>query len=319
MSKQALTDAGVGRALFTTRFRLSLQAGMMCLLVGALPSLILPLAFWLHRAQPYDIDLVRFDLISRVLPREQPHRWFFRRHTERGPLTVILRDGTATEWLTRDQAIFFLGVRYRQATLAFQMILVGCVASAVGGFYVVLVLLRRFGAGSQQNQRVRGAELVVNAMELSRRVRREGGGDYALAEVALPRPAPMAGILVEGAQRSGKSLAMHDLMCQVFDRGRKAVIFDQNGEYFKAYFRPGKDLFFNPALVGSVPWSIFAELRQKYDADTMALAFAAEVGTAHTGQRIVLRGRRARRVLRRSAPTSRGRGGEHPRHRDCGA
>ena len=52
---QPLTDAGVGRALFTTRFNLSLQAFQMCLLFGAVPGFVAPYVLWWALASPTSI------------------------------------------------------------------------------------------------------------------------------------------------------------------------------------------------------------------------------------------------------------------------
>jgi type IV secretory pathway TraG/TraD family ATPase VirD4 len=75
---------------------------------------------------------------------------------------------------------------------------------------------------------------------------------------------------------------MQNLMTQVFARKKKCIIYDQSGDLYKAHFRPGKDVFFNPGLTGSVPWSIFSEMKYVYDANTLAQAFLPpKGGVAH--------------------------------------
>lgn len=284
MSKPGMSDAGVGRALFATRIRLSLQAGWMSFKFGALPGFLLPLAVWLYSVSAMNWDLVRLRVLAAIAGSDGRHLWMLR--DEAGvsrPVTVYLADGNPVQWLTGDQVLHVVAQPLQAALAGFWLaVLTGVLCSAAGSF-VVLSVLKRIGAASQKDQRLRGAEELLSVPELNRRVRRDGPVDYRLAQVCLPRQAPMTGILIEGAQGSGKSIAFNDLMCQVFAKKRKCVIFDHSGEYFRAYFRPGKDVFFNPALAGSVPWSIFAEMRKTYNADTLAQAFLPPKAGVATG------------------------------------
>lgn len=272
MTKNPLTDAGVGRALFTTRFGLSLQAGLMCLTFGAIPAFIAPYVLWFSFSSVRDVDLVRFGWVSRIVPDEVVQRWRFRDGSpERKVLTAVLADGSTVQWMTARQAKALLPELKPAQAIFTSVVALSILASAMG-FMLTWVFLRRLGAGSQENQRVRGAELIISGEELSKRVRRLHGSDYTLANIAIPKSAPMTGIMLLGSPGSGKTGANHDLMVQVFARKRKCVIWDQSGEYYAAHFRPDKDVFFNPALMGSVPWSIFSEIRFETDADTLGLA-----------------------------------------------
>jgi hypothetical protein len=270
-----LTDAGVGRALFTTRITLSIQAFKMCVLVGALPGLILPFVLWLYLAPKQSVDLVRLNAVSHIVSEDTPARWRLTgADGERRVVEVSLADGRFSEWLTPGQVRSVLSRPLDAAMTAFGLVKIAALISSLAGFIAMRAWLRRLGGMSQKDKRIRGALDAVTPDELSALVGRRGGGKYTFAGVALPKDAPQRGIQAIGAQGSGKSVALHDLMRQVFvAKGRRSVIYDQSGEFFCAYFRPGKDYFFNPALVGSVPWSIFEEIKYTYDADTMARAF----------------------------------------------
>ena len=269
-----LTNAGVGRALFTTRFTLSLQAFKMSLFVGALPGLVLPYVLWLAMASKQNVDLVRLNATSHVLSEDSPARWrLTAADGERKVVEAVLADGRYVQWLKPEQVRTILSVPMGQAMWVFRLVQFLSILGGIGGFAAMSFWLRRLGRDSQKDQRIRGAFDVATTQELSAAVRRTGGGAYSLGGVAIPKDAPMRGILTLGSQGSGKSVAIHDLMRQVMAKGRKCVIYDQSGEFMAAYFRPGKDRFFNPALEGSIPWSIFEELKYSYDADTMARAF----------------------------------------------
>jgi hypothetical protein len=275
MSGTPLSDAGVGRALFTTRITLSIQAFKMCVLIGALPGLLLPFVLWFYLAAAQSVDLVRLNAVSHVVADDTPARWRLTGPDgERRVVEAVLSDGRFIEWLTPAQIRAVLAKPLSSAMTTFTAIEIASLLCGIAGFLLTQAWLRRLGGSSQKDKRIRGAFDLVPLQELSALVRGEGGGRYTLAGVALPKDAPQRGIQTLGAQGSGKSVALHDLMRQVFRaKGRKAIIYDQSGEFFRAYFRPGKDYFFNPALIGSVPWSIFEEIKYTYDADTMARAF----------------------------------------------
>jgi type IV secretory pathway TraG/TraD family ATPase VirD4 len=273
LTQSSLSDAGVGRALFTTRFRLSLQAAIMCL-TFAVVAFLAPLGYWLYAVSPQDLDVVRMHAVGRMVSQDKPRLWRARRagSEERKVLTAITAAGDRLQWLTPPQMRMLVQPLDR-AVDVFTMVLWCSAGLALLVYAATWLALRAVGSDTLRNKRIRGASLVVSSDELNERVLKKGGGGYRFADVLLPRSAPMKGIMACGSPGSGKSLAIHDLMQQVFARKKKVIIYDQSSEFFRAYFRPGKDFFFNPAFVGSVPWSIFSELRRTYDADTLAQAF----------------------------------------------
>ena len=286
MSENALTDAGVGRALFTTRLMLSLQAAKMCLWVGALPGMMIPFAIWFYTVTPHDLDMVKMDIMASVVSAvnlDAHRKWRARDESgRRGIVTVEKDNGDWVQWLTPGEIKWILK-RQPQPVDRFHAVAWTGLAAAVLGYLAIWVGLKRMGSGNQQNKRIRGAKTLVTPKTLSTLVRHAGASPYRWVRVPLPATAPMMGMLAQGAQGTGKSLAIHDLMQQVFQQKKKCIIYDQSGEYFRAYYRPGKDFFFNPACLGSVPWSIFSELTYRYDADTLAQAFLPPKGGVVTG------------------------------------
>lgn len=273
MSRKALSDAGVGRAVFATRVHLFWHAVMMAFFLGAVPGFVVWHWAWLRATSPLDRSVVRVYGLAALWPRDWEQRWVLRSN-EGGSrvITVTTRDGRHYEWLTPEQAKVSLSA-YAGALDAYRRYLRLSLFTGAGGFALIWAGLTWLGGISQENTRLRGAQPVVSAAALSQLARRRGGSAYRFATVALPKSALTTGIIATGAPGSGKSMAINDLLVQVFTRGRKCIIYDQSSEYFRAHFRPGKDHFFNPSMVGSVPWSIFAELQFTYDADTLARAF----------------------------------------------
>lgn len=284
MSNSPASDAGIGQAVFSTRVKLSIQASLFCFKFGALPGILIPLFFWIFYVSPQGFDMVKLDLLTKVSDSATYKKWRVRDMDGiRKVVTAITANKQEVQNLLPSEVKQALRPIY-QPVQSFWNVVYISFFTAILGYMLTWWSLNKFGKTNQKNQRVRGSQDLVTSKILNKLVRNKRGnflkrvfsrGDvnYKIVDVSLPHNAPMTGILVQGAQGSGKSLAIHDLMRQVFKAKRKSIIYDQSGEFFRAYYRPGKDFFFNPALEGSVPWSIFSELKNTYDADTMAQAF----------------------------------------------
>ncbi|PTT92335.1 type IV secretion system protein VirD4 [Pelomonas sp. HMWF004] len=240
---------------------------------GLVPGLLIPVVLWFCFASPLSLSLVKIDALTHILGSASYREW--RLTANDGARVVVvakLADGREVQEFTAQQIPQVLASRWSPVTI-FHWVLVTSLVLGVCGYAGVWFLLRRLGRDKQENKRIRGAKDLVTVKELTRMVRKAGAGPYRVAGVPLPKAAPMMGIAAIGAQGSGKSIAIHDLMVQVFNRRKKCFIYDQSGEFYKAHFRPGKDYFFNPALIGSVPWSLPSELNYEYDSDSMGRAF----------------------------------------------
>lgn len=285
MSKRALTDAGVGRAMFATRVRLSLKAAEMCLFWGSLPLFFATWLYWLLYTPPQEASIAKLQLFAKFLPADALMQVNLVDDTGK-PYVMLLRDrvnGMVYSWVhPADIARIFADTPQAWQGLVHTFWL--AIGLAVAGYCLIWFLLRRTGSGAQDNTRIRGANELVSVPELKSIVRKMGRSEYSLVEIPIPKAALGMGFLVLGAQGSGKSMAIHDLMLQVFAKKRKSVIYDYKGEFYAAHFRPGIDHFFNPSLEGSVPWSIFSELRYTYDSDTLARAFLPPSANGGAGE-----------------------------------
>jgi hypothetical protein len=279
----AATNAGVGQASVTTRIKLTIQAAKKCLIFGALPLFSAPIVYWISNATPQAYDVAKLDMERSLVDQTIYRKWRIR-DTDgvRRVVSVDMPDGPPIQYIKGSDLPEVLGVAWEPAR-QFRNVLWIAILSASLGYIGVWQLFVRRGKQQQANRRIRGASDIVSPKVLSDQVAKFKTSPYRIADVLLPHDAPMRGILAIGAQGSGKSIAIHDLMQQVFARKRKCVIYDQSGEFYRAYFRPGKDLFFNPAFEGSLPWSIFAEMGNRYDASTMAQAFLPPKSTAGGG------------------------------------
>jgi hypothetical protein len=273
MSKSVMTDAGVGRALLTTRVGLSLQAIRMCLWFGAVPLFLLTIVVWFYTASTQDVSMVKIDFLTHILSVDGSVKWKLTDDNGvRKVVSIILDNGQEQQLFTPKQVRRILVSYWEPVNKFYYELTVGFVLSIIG-YFTVWFILKRMGSRNQENQRTGGANYIVTVNVLNKMIRRKGAGSYKLVNVTLPKKSPTMGILALGSQGTGKSVVIHDLMMQAFKKKRKCFIYDQSGEFFRAHYRPGKDFFFNPALVGSVPWSLLTELVYSYDADTMGRSF----------------------------------------------
>lgn len=272
MAKPGISNAGAGKALLHTRLRFELHAIIFCLIFGAI-VFIIPNVIRLLTLNSIQQSVLMLDIEERMTMNSVYKRWSMSEDGEIYYIVATLKDGGRVDIMTPPQmkkaaADLFHHIDSIYEVLSFSKYL--GIFAAIG----LYIWMYRHGRRSQESERIGGADKVIPLDELNRRVIKAGASPYSFAGARLPKDAPMRGIIALGAQGSGKSVAIHPLMRSVRQRsGRKCIIYDQSGEFYRAHFRPGKDYFFNPALEGSVPWSIFSELNYTYDADTLAQAF----------------------------------------------
>ena len=230
MSEKIISDAGAGRALFLTRMKLTIHAVSMSLWAGAIPGLIIPIVLWMSCLSPRDVDIVKLDIVSHLVKQDAPRKWRIRDEAGQDQiLTVIKSDGDAVQLLTAAQYRTVTASLSRPVTV-FGYVMLASMLCGLLGYLSVWWSLSRLGKRARENKRVDGVEELVEPKELSRLVKKEEAGPYTVLDVALPKSAPMQGIQFMGAQGTGKSLAIHDLMQQVFQRKRKCIIYDQSGD-----------------------------------------------------------------------------------------
>lgn len=81
----------------------------------------------------------------------------------------------------------------------------------------------------------------------------------SVAGVKLPPKADRAGIMMIGAQGSGKSVTMTDLLIQQRAAGDKNFILDPGGEFTRKFYREGIDIILSPRDKRSHYWDVWAE------------------------------------------------------------
>ena len=219
MSKKVLSDAGVGRAMFATRLRLSLQAGVMCLFYGLVPGLLLPFIGWYSLASNFDVSIVRLHVLAHVLPDRAVIRWRVLEDDGKYRVLMVQTAGRQMyQWMHPPAVRQIIATRYAAPVDTFGTVALLSLLSGAFGYGLVWYGLRRIGAGAQDNTRIRGASAIVSSAQLHQLVLADDPSPYKHIDVALPKSSLTTGIIALGSQDSGKSFAINDLLLQVFAR-----------------------------------------------------------------------------------------------------
>jgi len=268
--------AGTALETLRTRFKFVARGWAVAGLVGIAP-LVGMMILWFLATSSMTHSLIS----NKYESNNPPHTWHVTNPDGRSSLVQIEREVNGekviTKNLTRDE--------YEEAIAPFVSQNYWISPHWLFNFFLCLGLTfvypiskkvhRKFfeiGQENTSNKRIKGAEDLVSPKQLDAMVREDGGGDWTLFGVAFPKNGFKFGTAVSGAQRTGKSVGFHDFIKQAIRKNLRLIIHDPQGEFFMANFRPGIDVFFNPAMQGSVPWSLFLELMTESDAREQAQA-----------------------------------------------
>lgn len=111
------------------------------------------------------------------------------------------------------------------------------------------------------------------------------------AGIPLPDKTDTSHLIIAGSPGSGKSVNIKETLIGIRASGRKAIVFDINGEFISHFYRVDKDIILNPMDERSAAWDIWCECNRSYDYVRMAKALIPDHKMEQdwsTGARIVL-------------------------------
>ena len=132
---------------------------------------------------------------------------------------------------------------------------------------------------------VRGSEFIEQG-ELARYIARQPdrhhfdrGQPITLAHVPISRSIERLHFLIGGTTQSGKTVTITEMLAGALKRGDRVVVADPNGGYYARF--GGKDhVILNPFDSRSVGWSIFNEIRKRYDVERYARSVIPDARSA---------------------------------------
>jgi type IV secretory pathway TraG/TraD family ATPase VirD4 len=117
--------------------------------------------------------------------------------------------------------------------------------------------------------------VLVDGRALQRRavrMKRSNPALLTLAGTAIAEADETKHFKLIGTTGTGKSTAIRELLGAAMERGDRAVIADPDGGYLACFYnRYRGDVVLNPFEPNSVKWDVFAELRNSYDVEQLAV------------------------------------------------
>ena len=289
------TDQGIGAAVITTQIGLTVKAFKFAFILALLSILLLPVLY-LYICSYQDLDLIKINVIAHFARAEQLRPWFVRDAMGVAQqIGGISASGEVLDIMFPDEVLQAVAL-HNFAYNVLKTILLSSPFVGLGVGWLVLYSLGSVGRNAKKEKHLGGAMDLVSNSRLSQlvadkdylskipfltKIRASNNPFYQCAGVNIPTD--MVALLALGTPGSGKSVLIKDLMKQVFLKNRKAVIYDHAGEFYKTYFRQGKDILFSPGLIGSVCWSVFADMKYTFDADSISHSFLPEKPTVGGG------------------------------------
>jgi type IV conjugative transfer system coupling protein TraD len=141
---------------------------------------------------------------------------------------------------------------------------------ALGCMVIFKYFLSAFGKDKMQDEHLRGGKLTDAAQLTKRLIKDKAASHYRIAGVPLRQGSESYHILIAGAQGTGKSVAILDMLDQLRAEGKKVAIYDPTGQFVELFYRPGKDIILNPMDERSPRWTPWNEIRKDYDYANLA-------------------------------------------------
>ena len=108
---------------------------------------------------------------------------------------------------------------------------------------------------------------------------KENYNAYQVAKMPYPYLAERQHTFVIGANGTGKTILISDIVEQIRARGDKAIIYDKKGDYTKWFYNKEKDKILNPFDIRGESWSLLSEIDSIISVKQMAKAFIPEKET----------------------------------------
>lgn len=99
-----------------------------------------------------------------------------------------------------------------------------------------------------------------------------GWKKFEIAGAHIPPHSEAAHTFYMGAPGTGKSVGIFERLDQIRALAQPAIVYDKKGEFTQKYYRPGRDILLSPFDMRSPAWSLFKELRMKFDMENIAEA-----------------------------------------------
>jgi len=124
----------------------------------------------------------------------------------------------------------------------------------------------------QKRQVIRGSQLT-SAKKIARQMKKANiQSTLSIAGCPIPSGDELQHFFIHGTTGSGKSQCIQQLLRQLREQGKRAVVYDKSGDLLRIFYRPGNDVLLNPLDARSQPWSLWAECQRNSDYESLTEA-----------------------------------------------
>lgn len=139
----------------------------------------------------------------------------------------------------------------------------------------LLIVLTKYNRtnfeGARYHQKLRGSEMVSD-MKLKQANKERGSNQLRLCGIPVPKACENLHFLFTGSTGSGKTVAISELIESAQERSDDRILcVDPNGGFLRHFYQEG-DIILNPFDERGTGWSIFNEIRTKFDCEQFAVA-----------------------------------------------
>ncbi len=160
--------------------------------------------------------------------------------------------------------------------LKIRILIIAVLTSVIWLFYpVALGFFKRRARKQSEPVYLRGARLFTPDELHAQMKRKKENTGLQIGEVKYPKDAEIMHALVLGRPGAGKTQLLSQLLEQLMERGERGIIYDFKGDYVERFYRPERDLLFNPVDERCVAWNVFNEMKTVADINAIAHSLGA--------------------------------------------
>jgi len=141
----------------------------------------------------------------------------------------------------------------------------------ITGFLIIIFIgWGRIGKSTKETRQLSGST-IKTAQEIASILRnKKKASDIIIAGMPLVKDSETKGTLITGANGSGKTNYLHEILPQIRKRKQSAMVIDLEGGMVARYYRPGYDIIINPFDNRTHYWDFQKEVIEKEDLEAIA-------------------------------------------------
>lgn len=137
--------------------------------------------------------------------------------------------------------------------------------------YPLAIRIYKKRAAAQAAPEYEGGAKEITEDELIKQIKKSGEKTRLhYGRVPIPISAEVKHAFIVGRPGVGKTVAVSGIIDDLQKGDQKLVVYDFKGDYLSRFYRPDRDLIFNPLDTRTVGWTIFNEMTTFTDVDAIA-------------------------------------------------